>query len=143
MDKRSTITAIFKICNQLSVKNHLLLRWSCIVITLTLQQRILNIPHSSHQGETKVKSILRETVWWAGMPSAVEKLVKIWATVAKSQLNHKSNMSHWKSKKPLGSTCNRFKGIIPNGRTFICTYWLQVKLASNSKIKRDILNSNY
>ena len=43
---------------------------------MTLQQHILNIAHSSHQGETKTKAILREKVWWIGMSSAVENLVK-------------------------------------------------------------------
>ena len=66
----------FKIRNQLSIKNSLLFKEKCIVIPLSLQQHILNIAHSSHQGETKTKAILREKVWWVGMLSTVENLVK-------------------------------------------------------------------
>ena len=104
----------FKICELLSVKNNLLFKESWIVIPLTLQQRILNIPHASHQVETKTKAILREKVWWVDMPSAIENLVKTWR---RCQVTVQPQIIY----KPL-KLSDQFKRTIPNGRTFTHTY---------------------
>jgi len=53
----------YKIRNELSVKQGLLLKLNCIVIPHTLQKRILDTVHPPHQGVVKTKALLREKVW--------------------------------------------------------------------------------
>ena len=74
--KDPDIRPYFQIRNELSIKKNLLLKNNCIVIPTELQQQVLNIAHASHQGITKTKAILREKVWWVGISSAVEQVIK-------------------------------------------------------------------
>ena len=69
-------TALFyKIRNELSIKQGLLLKLNRIVIPSTLQKLILKTIHPPHQGIVKTKALLREKVWWANISSDIEKLV--------------------------------------------------------------------
>ena len=49
--------------DNLSVYHDFLLKFQCIVIPQSLQQRILTIVHSQHQVINKTKALLREKVW--------------------------------------------------------------------------------
>jgi hypothetical protein len=47
-----------------------------IIIPKSLQSRTLTIAHEGHQGIAKTKALLRTKVWWPGLDTAVESLVK-------------------------------------------------------------------
>jgi len=47
-----------------------------IVIPKSLQQRILDLAHETHQGVVKTKLMLREKVWWPGIDLEIEELIK-------------------------------------------------------------------
>lgn len=51
-----------------------------IVIPVTLQARILEIAHESHQGITRTKALLRSKVWFESLHKKVEALVRKCAT---------------------------------------------------------------
>ena len=65
-----------QIQDQLSINNDLLLKHNCIVIPPTLQQQVLQLAHSQHQGVSKTKALLREKVWWPSINCDVEQLIK-------------------------------------------------------------------
>ena len=67
--------AYLKIRDELSVAEGLVIRGERIVIPEILQNRVVNIAHSSHQGIVKTKTLLRETVWFPGIDRLVEKVV--------------------------------------------------------------------
>lgn len=56
--------------------NGMVLRDSRIVIPRNLRQRTLEIAHQSHQGIVKTKMLIRSKVWWPGIDSQVESLVR-------------------------------------------------------------------
>ncbi|XP_055590910.1 uncharacterized protein K02A2.6-like [Uranotaenia lowii] len=60
---------------ELYEKNGLLYKGGCVVIPKCLQEKTLNIAHSGHPSAAKLKSILRERVWWPGIPSDAENWV--------------------------------------------------------------------
>lgn len=64
------------ISGYLWVKNGILVKQGCAVIPKALQQKTLEIAHSGHPMAAKLKSILRERVWWPGMPKDAENWVK-------------------------------------------------------------------
>ena len=54
----------------------LLLRDTCIVIPSSLQQNVVDLAHTGHQGIVKTKALLREKVWFCNIESLVEDTVK-------------------------------------------------------------------
>ena len=64
----------YKIRNELTVNDDIILRGSKLVIPHALQARVLSIAHESHLGIVKTKQLLREKVWWAGIHQDVENL---------------------------------------------------------------------
>ncbi|KAI3377818.1 hypothetical protein L3Q82_008956 [Scortum barcoo] len=57
----------------------------------SLQKRLLDIAHETHQGIARTKQRLRELYWWPGMDSQVEALVKECSTCRQ---NDKSAVTH-------------------------------------------------
>ncbi|XP_058816578.1 uncharacterized protein K02A2.6-like [Topomyia yanbarensis] len=61
---------------QLYVKNGILVKRGCAVIPKALQRETLEIAQKGHPMSAKLKSILRERVWWPGLPKDAEDWVK-------------------------------------------------------------------
>ncbi len=55
-----------------SSNDDLILRGSRIVVPSTLEQRVLQLAHESHQGVANTKSLLREKVWFPNIDRKVE-----------------------------------------------------------------------
>lgn len=71
------VPAIYKsIQAELCVVGELLLRGNRIIIPKQLRSKILEIAHEGHSGIVGTKRYLRTCVWWPGMDSDVERLVK-------------------------------------------------------------------
>ncbi|XP_055585140.1 uncharacterized protein K02A2.6-like [Uranotaenia lowii] len=66
----------------LSVKDGILIKRGCAVIPHSLRETALNVAHSGHPRAAKMKSIMRERVWWPGMATDVEKWVHACQTCA-------------------------------------------------------------
>ena len=62
--------------DELSVHDGLVLRGHRLVIPTSLQQRVIDIAHQSHQGIVKTKQLLREKVWFPNIDKMVEATVK-------------------------------------------------------------------
>ena len=69
------LTPYYKVRNELTVHNDIILRGTKLVIPSVLQARVLAIAHESHLGIVKTKQLLREKVWWAGIHRDVENLI--------------------------------------------------------------------
>ncbi|KAK0135266.1 hypothetical protein N1851_028900 [Merluccius polli] len=58
----------------LSASEDIILRGNRIVMPLSLQQRVLELAHESHQGIAKTKALLREKVWFPNIDQQAEAL---------------------------------------------------------------------
>lgn len=66
----------------LVVKSGVLLKLGCAVIPDKLRSKTLEVAHSGHPSTAKLKSILRERVWWPGMAVDANNWVKSCETCA-------------------------------------------------------------
>ena len=73
---KKTLRPYFQIRHQLSTKQGILMKDHQIIIPKTLRHRTLQLAHQHHQGISKTKALLREKVWWPGMASQVDELIK-------------------------------------------------------------------
>ena len=94
------------------------MRGNQIVIPKALQQRIVSLAHMGHQGIVKTKQLLRSYVWFKGMSSKVEQIVK---TCTKCQVNTDSRrMAPFRMTKmpiaPWISLCIDYYGPLKNGK---------------------------
>lgn len=62
--------------DDLTTYGELILRGDRIVIPKELQNRVVELAHSAHQGSTAMKAQLRAKVWFPSMDKAVENLVR-------------------------------------------------------------------
>ena len=63
------------VASELCVANGLLLRGSRLVIPPSLRPDILNKIHTGHQGITKCRRRIAQTVWWPGIAKDLENLI--------------------------------------------------------------------
>lgn len=66
----------------LSLKDGILVKNGCAVVPTKLRSKTLNLAHNGHPMTAKLKSILRERVWWPRMSSDAEEWVKSCQTCA-------------------------------------------------------------
>ncbi|XP_053384619.1 uncharacterized protein K02A2.6-like [Mercenaria mercenaria] len=82
--KAEEFKTFFKIRRELSTHNNIILRGNRIVIPQAMRGQVLKIAHESHQGIVKTKQMLREKVYWPGIDSEIEELIR---TCEQCQLN--------------------------------------------------------
>ncbi|XP_058827888.1 uncharacterized protein K02A2.6-like [Topomyia yanbarensis] len=70
------------ISHDLHFKDGILVKQGCAVIPETLLRKTLEVAHEGHPSTAKLKSILRERVWWPGMPKDAESWVESCGTCA-------------------------------------------------------------
>ncbi|XP_062538746.1 uncharacterized protein K02A2.6-like [Armigeres subalbatus] len=68
--------------NDLVVREGVLVKTGCAIIPQNLRQKALAVAHAGHPSKAKFKSILRERVWWPGMPKEAEAWVDSCAVCA-------------------------------------------------------------
>lgn len=66
----------------LSVDDGILVKNGCAVVPSKLQKKTLSLAHDGHPMAAKLKSILRERVWWPGLAADAEDWVKTCKTCA-------------------------------------------------------------
>lgn len=67
----------YSVASELTVQDGILMRGSRLVIPITLRKEILTKLHSSHQGISKCRERARQSVWWPGLATELEELVKL------------------------------------------------------------------
>ena len=73
---KGTLKCFVPVANELSVHDGLLLRGNRMVIPLPLHQEILGKIHSGHQGTTKCRQRVRQSVWWPGIGKEIERMIQ-------------------------------------------------------------------
>ena len=75
--KRSDCPRPYRLMWQkLSVCDGLLLRGNRIVVPQALRSKVLDLAHEGHQGIVRTKQKLRSSVWWPGLDTDAERLVR-------------------------------------------------------------------
>lgn len=64
------------VSNDLSIHNGILIKNGCAVVPSKLREKTLSLAHDGHPLAAKLKSILRERVWWPGLTTDAEEWVK-------------------------------------------------------------------
>lgn len=75
-DQSSDYISFQRVKDELCISDGLLLRGERIVIPEKLCEKTVDVARTSHQGLVKTKKFLRETVWFPGIDSMVERKVK-------------------------------------------------------------------
>ncbi len=65
-----------RVRDELSTSQGLLLRGTRIVMPKSLRPRTLSLAHENHQGIVRTKQLLRQKVWWPGIDTEAENLIK-------------------------------------------------------------------
>lgn len=71
----------------LTVYDELLLKGTRLVIPTTMRNSVLAALHEGHQGMSRCRERARETVWWPGLSSQINELVKNCAICIKERAN--------------------------------------------------------
>ncbi len=66
-----------QIKQELSVSNSVILRGTRIIVPEKLQDRMIMLAHSGHQGIVKTKHLLQDSVWFPGIDRMVEEGAKV------------------------------------------------------------------
>ena len=83
----------YSVSAELTVQKGLLLRGSRIVIPPPLRKTLLEKIHSGHQGITKCRERARQSIWWPGISTQLENLVRNCKECLKSQQNRPQPLS--------------------------------------------------
>ena len=84
------INPYFEIWNNLTVKSNMQLKNQYIVIPPSCRHQIIRIVHVNHQDIHKIKSLLREMVWWSTIRTLNNSMEQV--THVKSKHNHRLNI---------------------------------------------------
>jgi len=76
LDKQSPFFQALKDNELVRTSDGLLVRGDRVVIPVSLQQRMIDIGHTGHQGVTKTKALLKRHVWFPHIDSMVESAVR-------------------------------------------------------------------
>ena len=99
---------------EITINKGLLMKAGRLFIPTEMRADILTKIHGAHQGITKCKLRARESVWWLGINSDIEKEVKACDVCAKLQNDHAEQMISTKFDdrpwKHLGSDLFFWKG---------------------------------
>ncbi|XP_065081990.1 uncharacterized protein K02A2.6-like [Ochlerotatus camptorhynchus] len=71
-----------KLESDLSTRDDIVVKTGCAVIPESLRKKALEVAHIGHPSASKMKSILRQRVWWPGMATDAERWVEACATCA-------------------------------------------------------------
>ena len=76
------------VASELSIVHGLLMQGTRIVIPAAMRVKILEKLHEGHQGITKTRECARQSVWWPGLSSHIEEIVKNCPTCCKFHSQH-------------------------------------------------------
>ncbi|XP_058827498.1 uncharacterized protein K02A2.6-like [Topomyia yanbarensis] len=103
--------------NELSYMNGLVMRGSKLVIPLALRDRMCQIAHEGHPGQSAMKSRLRDKCWW---PNMDKEIIKLCEACEGCRLVHSANPPEPMSRrsmpeKPWIDLAIDFLGPLPSG----------------------------
>lgn len=75
--------------NYITFSENLLLKGNRIIIPPSLQQQVLQFIHTGHQGIVKCRERAKMSVWWIGLSSQIEQLVKFCPNCIEERTNIK------------------------------------------------------
>ncbi|XP_062541853.1 uncharacterized protein K02A2.6-like [Armigeres subalbatus] len=73
---RKELKRFESVAGDLSFEKGILVKNGCVVVPSKLREKTLNLAHDGHPMAAKLKSILRERVWWPGLAKDAEEWVR-------------------------------------------------------------------
>ncbi|XP_023210631.1 uncharacterized protein K02A2.6-like [Centruroides sculpturatus] len=122
---------------ELSIHKGCLLWGSRIVIPPHQRKICLNMLHVAHPGIVKMKALARSYIWWPGLDSDIEKLVRSCASCQAVQHNPPKTMSAWEPEEaPWNRLHIDFAGPFQDKIFFIVvdakSKWLEVDIVPST-----------
>lgn len=121
-NNNNTLKPFAKIRHELSSKSGVIIRNHTVVIPRTLRARVINVAHSSHQGITKTKLMIREKVWWPGVNKDIETAIEscqACQTVTPSYIKCEPLRMSEIPKTPWDTLAIDLKAPFPNGENIL------------------------
>lgn len=78
----------------ISFSENLLLKDTRIIIPSNLQEEIINYIHVGHQGITKCRRLAQTSVWWLGLSTQLEELIKNCPQCIEERINKKEPFNY-------------------------------------------------
>lgn len=131
------IRPFYKIRNELTIEDELIMFGSRIVVPTKSRKSILTEMHSTHLGIVKMKSLVRSYVWWPAITKDIENMVNSCAPcyLVRQNPRKEKNVSWPKSKEPWERIHVDFLGPFENKYVFIIidsyTKWPEAFIMSN------------
>lgn len=74
--ENKSVSPYHKFWNELSVQEGCLLRGNRVVVPPEGRQKVIDLLHEGHPGNTRMKGLSRSFVWWPGIDQDLEEKVK-------------------------------------------------------------------
>ncbi|XP_062541439.1 uncharacterized protein K02A2.6-like [Armigeres subalbatus] len=71
----SVETSYRKVQDDLSIRDGIIVKTGCAVIPSSLREKALRVAHEGHPSLAKMKSIIRQRVWWPGLALSVQEWI--------------------------------------------------------------------
>ena len=98
--KEDSVSPYHKFWNELSVHDGCLLRRNRIVVPPEGREKVLELLHEGHLGNTRMKVLARSYVWWPGIDQEIEEIVKACSSCQRTRHNPASAPLHpWEFPK--------------------------------------------
>lgn len=149
--KEDTIAPYHKFWNELSVHDGCLLRGNRVVVPPEGREKVLELLHEGHPGNTRMKALARSYVWWPGIDQEIEEKVKACSSYQRTRHNPAAAPLHpWEfPTQPWERLHADYAGPF-EGKMFLIVVdayskWLEVKpvTAANSSVTIDHLRSMF
>lgn len=83
------ITPYYQYRHDRSFSENLVLKDTRIIVPPDIHNEVIGYIHSGHQGITKCRKLVQNSVWWLGLSSQIEELVRNCSNCIKERCNYK------------------------------------------------------
>lgn len=123
--------------NEFTMADSLIYRGQRLVIPASLQTEVLQALHEGHPGAAAMKATARQCVWWLGIDSAIESMVRRCSSCCAVKTQPRSEWLPWPAEtEPWSRVHIDFAGPFPSGQYALVmvdahSKWPEVHIMTN------------